>query len=106
VNVGKGTVNRRFMQITIDRVGLLVDEVALMQIFFPPVLRFYSVGIILLLLYTHNLNPKTTLENCALLGHDAAQSGNFLPTFRNNTSVSFSRMILEDGTHRFSSKRQ
>lgn len=63
---GKGTINRSFMQIILVRVGLLVDEVAMMQISFS-VLRFYSVGIILLMLYTQNLNPNTTLENCALL---------------------------------------
>jgi len=30
---------------------------------------------------------KETKENCALLRHDAAFSGNSLPTFRNNPSV-------------------
>jgi len=93
------------MQIDLVHVGLLVDRVALMQISFS-LLQFYSVGIILLMLYTHNLNPNTTLENCAVLGHDAAQSGNSLLTFRNNISVPFSRVILEDGTHRLSPKRQ
>lgn len=53
------------------RVRFMVDKVALMQTSFS-VLRFYSVGIILLMLYTHHLNHNTTLENCALLGHKAA----------------------------------
>ena len=45
-------------------------------------------------------------ENCALLGHFAASSGNFLQTFRDNLSVPSSRvkdqwsLNLEDGTDR------
>jgi len=31
-------------------------------------------------------------ENCALLGYHAASSGNFLPTFRDNLSIPFSRV--------------
>jgi hypothetical protein len=31
-------------------------------------------------------------ENCALLGHYAACSGNFLPTFRDNLSVPSSKV--------------
>jgi hypothetical protein len=31
-------------------------------------------------------------ENCAILGHHAASSGNFLPTFRDNLSVPSSRV--------------
>ena len=34
-------------------------------------------------------------KNCVLLGHYAASSGNYLLTFRDNLSVSFS---IEDGT--------
>ena len=62
MNVGKGTVNRRFMQITIDRVGLLVDEVALMQIFFPRYfgftrsVSFYYCSILII------LTPKPLLR--------------------------------------------
>jgi len=38
-------------------------------------------------------------ENCTLLGHYAASSGNFLPTFRDNLSVAnFGFLIPEDGT--------
>jgi hypothetical protein len=31
-------------------------------------------------------------ENCVLLGYNAASSGNFLPTFRDNLSVPYSRI--------------
>jgi hypothetical protein len=31
--------------------------------------------------------PRETHENCALPGHYAARSGNFVPTFRDNLSV-------------------
>ena len=44
-------------------------------------------------------------ENCALLGYDAASSGNTLPTFRDNLLVPSSRVkskSLEDGTDRLS----
>jgi hypothetical protein len=49
-------------------------------------------------------------ENCALLGYDAASSGNTLPTFRDNISVPSSRvkktnknfLTLEDGTYTLS----
>jgi len=41
------------------RVRFMVDEVALMQISFS-VLRFYSVGTILLMLCTHHLNTLRT----------------------------------------------
>jgi hypothetical protein len=49
------------------------------------------------------------LENCALLGRYAASSGNFLPTFRDNLSVSFpgvtnSFLIIEVGTYRGADK--
>jgi len=33
-------------------------------------------------------------ENCALLGYDAASSGNFLPMFRENLSVPSSRVKI------------
>jgi hypothetical protein len=43
--------------------------------------------------------PREVDENCALLGHYAASSGNSLPTFRNNLSVTSSGFLrLEDGT--------
>ena len=46
-------------------------------------------------------------EICALLGYYAAQSGNSVPTFRDNISVPSSRVkkskkTLEDGTHKLS----
>jgi len=41
-------------------------------------------------------------ENCALLRHYAASSGNFLPTFRDNLAVPSSILTLEDGTDRLS----
>lgn len=44
---------------------------------------------------TKNLKGK----NYVLLGYYAANSGNFLLTFRNNLSVSFS---IEDGTDKLS----
>ena len=42
---------------------------------------------------------KWNFENCALLGYEAASSGNFLPTFRDNLSVP-SSLALEDRTDR------
>ena len=33
---------------------------------------------------------RTQTENCALLGYNAANSGDFLPTFRDNLSVTSS----------------
>jgi len=36
--------------------------------------------------------PRLGRQNCALLGYYAASSGNFLPTFRDNLSVSNSRI--------------
>jgi hypothetical protein len=44
-------------------------------------------------------------ENCALLGHYAANSGNLIPTFRDDISVPssgfcFGFLNLEDGTDR------
>ena len=42
-------------------------------------------------------------ENCALLGHYAASSGNLLPTFRDNLSVQISGVkVIDsgDGTDR------
>ena len=46
---------------------------------------------------THNYGQKFAIsgevdENCVLLGYYAASSGNSLPTFRDNISVSSSRM--------------
>jgi hypothetical protein len=44
-------------------------------------------------------------KNLALLGYYAAQSGNFLPTYRPNISAPSSTvkiLILENGTDRFS----
>jgi hypothetical protein len=41
-------------------------------------------------------------ENCDLLGYYAAISGNFLPTFRDNLSVSSSGVENQDGTDRLS----
>ena len=34
-------------------------------------------------------------ENCALLGHYAASSGSYVPTFRDNLSVTSSRAFLD-----------
>jgi len=34
-------------------------------------------------------------ENCGLLGHYAASSGNFLPTFRENLSVPYSGVVTD-----------
>jgi hypothetical protein len=45
---------------------------------------------------------KVEFENCALLSHYAANSGNSLPNFRDNLSVSSSRvkiLTLEDGAN-------
>ena len=42
---------------------------------------------------------REVADNCALLGHYAASSGNFLPTFRNNLSVPSSG---DTGTDRLS----
>ena len=92
------------MKIILFRVRLMVDKVALIQISFS-VLRVYSVGIILLMPYTHNLNRYSTLENCALQGQNAEQSGNFYRRF-GITSVPFTRVTLKDGTHMLSPKRQ
>jgi len=46
-------------------------------------------------------------DHCALLGYDAASSGNFLQTFRDSLSVPSSgvknkNLTPEDGTDRFS----
>ena len=44
-------------------------------------------------------------ENCAILRHNAASSGSFLLTFRDNLSVQFSvfmNLNSEDGTDRLS----
>jgi len=42
-------------------------------------------------------------ENCTLMGFYAASSGNFLQTFRDNLSVSYSGFLnLEDMTDRLS----
>jgi hypothetical protein len=44
-------------------------------------------------------------ENCGILGHDAASSGNFLPTFRDKLLVLSSRVKsknIEDGTDKLS----
>jgi hypothetical protein len=50
------------------------------------VLGFSAAGIIPPILHA-NLHINTALENCALLGYYAANSGNSLPTFRDNLSV-------------------
>jgi len=43
-------------------------------------------------------------DNCALLGYDAASSGNILPTFRDNLEnrLSYGFLTLENGTGRLS----
>jgi hypothetical protein len=52
------------------------------------------------ILKSHKVINRTFLENWALLGHYAASSGNFLPTFRDNLSVPSSSSknpwIIED----------
>jgi hypothetical protein len=61
-----------------------------------------------------NQGNNLVFEICALLGYNAASSGNPLPTFRDNVSVPYSRvkkckklflfdiLTLEDGTDKFS----
>ena len=44
---------------------------------------------------------REVAENCAPLGHYAANGGNFVPTFRDNLSVP-STVVKEDGNDRFS----
>ena len=47
--------------------------------------------------FPHNSKTLLCTENCALLGHYAASSGNFLPTFRDNISVQSSGFNLRMG---------
>jgi hypothetical protein len=50
-----------------------------------------------------NNDPK---ENCTLLGHYAASSGNSLPTFQNNLSVPFSRVKFSTFEYGATSRRK
>jgi len=54
-----------------------------------------------ILLYAISCFRREVAGNCVLLGHYAASSGNFLPTFRDNLPVPILTFLfsnLEDGT--------
>ena len=54
------------MQINLLGLSFIVNEVALMQISFST-LPFFSVSVILAMLYSHHLNPYIILDKYALL---------------------------------------
>ena len=53
--------------------------------------NFYSLNSFKSALYVIPGFGREVTEHCSLLGYYAASSGNFLPTFRDNLSVPYSR---------------